>query len=383
MMGTEGAVWKMEQTQEILAIVYFLVLAVINFALYAKLTKYLYICAGVTKEDVKKFTQNNVTNPQRRLVHWMRYRTEHPREFERMLAICHLCVGLSFLSIAFIPLTLIGVNQTILLAVAAALPILTAVAALIGFSYGKKAEQEFDGYFTSGRYLSYEEQMASDGPYYKDASEESRRNYERYGRSYNKNGEIDNHYRRVHYIFRVISILVVLILLVCAVIFGRPDGETPDPDPNEPQSIEASQPQNISPLSLENMARILRDEGFIAYEGINEAKMLYPDFAFNGCMIVDEDGMYFRYYSLETPEDAAGFQQTARAEIEETYQTGGADEKEEEESKTDFERYSLETGSGYATAIRAGNYVIYAHCDALNATWLKNLLYTYGFLEDF
>lgn len=372
----------MGQMWEILAIVYFGVLAVINFVLYAKLTKYLYICAGVTREDVKKFTQDNVTNPQRRLVHWMRYRTEHPREFERMLAICHLCVGLSFLSIAFIPLTLIGVNRTIILAVAAALPILTAVAALIGFSYGKKAKRELEGYFTSGRYLSYEEQMASDGPYYKDVSEESRRNYERYGRSYNKNGEIDNHYRRVHYIFRVISILIVLILLVCAVIFGRTDvGDTPAT--SEPQSSAADQPQNISTISLENMAQALRDEGFIAYEGINEAKMLYPDFAFSGCMIVDEGGMYFGYYRLETPEDAAGFQQTARAEIEETYKAGGADEKEEEKSETNFERYSLETGSGYSTAIRSGNYVIYAHCDALNATWLKNFLYTYGFLENF
>lgn len=127
----------------ICVIIYFGVLTIINFLSYSILVRYLYLCAGVTKEDVKNYINEQVINPQRHLVRWLRQNAVHKKEFEIMLLICNTVIFLSLFPVLLLPINLIYNQFMIIKIVAVILPIVSFIVSFVGLQYGKKIKKNY------------------------------------------------------------------------------------------------------------------------------------------------------------------------------------------------------------------------------------------------
>lgn len=140
----------------IIAAIGFFILAVINFVVYTKLSKYLYICAGVTKEDAQRYASEQGANATQRLGEWLKRNAKHPEEFNKMFTVCNISSLLFMISFAFAAMTLFAKGGTIIIIGAIALPIISLGVSIFGFSYGRNIEARFENYYSSGDYKPYE-----------------------------------------------------------------------------------------------------------------------------------------------------------------------------------------------------------------------------------
>lgn len=140
----------------IAAAIGFFVLAVINFVVYTKLSKYLYISAGVTKEDAGRYVSEQGTNATQRLGEWLKRNAKHPKAFNKMFTVCNISSILFMVSFAFAVMTLFTKGGIIIIVGAVILPIISFGVSIFGFSYGRSIETQFENFYSSSEYKPYE-----------------------------------------------------------------------------------------------------------------------------------------------------------------------------------------------------------------------------------
>lgn len=143
-------------TTAVIATIGFFTLAVINFAVYTKLSKYLYISAGVTKEDAQRYANEQGANATQRLGQWLKRNAKHPEEFNKMFTVCNISSILFMTSFAFAAMSLFAKGGSLITIGAVALPVLTLGISVFGFSYGKNIEARFENFYSSADYKPYE-----------------------------------------------------------------------------------------------------------------------------------------------------------------------------------------------------------------------------------
>lgn len=374
----------MPNIQGIIMFFCFSALAIVNFIFYVKLTDYLYICAGITKKDAKKFISAQGTNSQRRLVTRMRYITEHPKEFEIMLAICKLCSLISFVSVVLIFISIYGSNYKFIKIAAIVLFVLSAAAALFGFSYGKKSERNFEKSFSDSEYTPRSNNSISediDGPYNLIGDKQEWHSGDMYGNYFNKNGKTDKYYRIFHYIFGVIMVLIILAMASSVLLHNH--DKSPSEYTGNTQTADVTESEttgSVSAISAKRMKQILEEEGFSPFHRSEE---IYGDFILNDLVAADKDETHFEYFVLDTQESAAALQESIEYEVSSIYGKDGKNDTVRNEYRNGFDFYSIETNESCAAVIRTENNVIYTYCDKKVSVWLNNFLASLGYSDIF
>lgn len=205
----------MDNTRLILMLA-FAVLGIANFIVYAKLSKYLWISAGVKKSDVRRFNSEHPNHTQRRMSAWLLRNAKHPKECAKMFIICNVVVFLFFVSFSLLFFTWRLSNIEFAKIAAIAVAALSAVVWGIGFSYGKRVESDFGDYFSTSEYTPYMGESSdsdeySESEYYEDEPEESRLTDEQ--RSFFKKARI------TRYFIRLIVVVIIVLMALSPIIF--------------------------------------------------------------------------------------------------------------------------------------------------------------------
>lgn len=344
-------------------------LAIADYLIYTKLMEYVYISAGVTRNDVFQYRfDTHSNNP--KLFKWMESRALHPREFRKMQNICHILSFLAGISIFVLMLTLQLRNVMITRVYFVISLMSTVLISVYGFINGKRIEAEFGGYFESSAYKPYESSN-------EDAYE--------HDRLYEENPQSHNYPQRTSAVrFNFIPFIIVLVVFFGVFIFQK--FYTSEPV-NDAQSVTASQ-EDVSyderagdmAIDINKLCRALTEEGFECYDAYGEISIRYPEYNFINCMEVNAEGLYFGCYELDCEENAEHFYDDAKSELQ---SNAGLSQTEKRDRHKGFVIYFQEMEDGFCAVICSENKIIFANCDKLTAAWLKSFLYDNGFLETF
>lgn len=373
----------------------FAVLGIANFVVYAKLSKYLWMSAGVKKSDVRRFNSEHHVQTQRQMSAWLLRNAKHPKECAKMFIICNVVVFLFFVSFSLIffawRLNNIEFAKIAVIAVAA----ISAVVWGVGFSYGKRIEADFGDYFSTSEYTPYMGESSdsdeySESEYYEDEQEEQSLTDEQ--RSFFKKARI------VRYFIRLIVVAIIVLMALSPIIFKNHTLKINTGSTGENSQQTQSDDSYVSDNSGEDDYILHKDKSAVTYDELKnlfansgyefkdyskQAETDHPGFNFSECYGFEDDYMHFEYLSLDSNDSASDLQKKLQTDIEDKYKKGADSENEQKDSKKDFRLYTLETSEVYAVSVYAQNIVIYAYCDPINATWLKSNLYNIGYLEDF
>lgn len=357
-------------------IVYFIAFAVIDFLIYAKLSKYLYMSGGATKEDVKLYLSEQGANGQRRLVRWLRYRTPQPDMFETMFKVCTILTGVTALAPVFIMFLNISKNTILIIVCAVAVAVISIAVALYGFLYSKKIEETFASYFDSSRYKPYTGEILSE--YIESEAELYAEPVRRRTLSFTQK-EQEKIDKQVQVGRRIATILIFAFFIsipLFPVIQNRINNSKND-------DITTEQTQQVQQITgISNVKAVLGLSDKANCDAYNETKMLFPDFDFSECMSIEDKGVYFGYYELNSVESATELQKTIKTKILNDYHYVEVFD-EQDTCNENFTIYTYEMEDIYAVSICCDNSVIYAYSNLNNEIWLKSLLKDLGYLEDF
>ncbi len=372
------------------------VFGVANFIVYALLSKYLWISAGVKKSDVRRFNSEHPHRTQRRMSAWLIKNAKHPKEFAKMFAICNVVIFFCLVSFSIVFFVWRTNNLEMAKIAAAAIAALSAVTWAIGFSYGKRIEADFGDYFSSPEYTPYEGEsidtdVYSESEYYEDEPQESSMTDEQ--RAMVKKSRI------IRYFIRLIVVVIILLMAFSPYIFNKYNirldlSKLYKSDEQQTQSNASYGSDNLdddyymlhkdkSAVTYDEIKSLISDTGYELEDYSKQASADYPEYSFSECYAFGDDAMHFEYLVLDSADSAEKLQKELQSDIKEKYKKGADGETEQKDSDKDFRLYILETSEGYAVSIYAQNIVIYAYCEPINATWLKFNLNTIGYLEEF
>lgn len=338
----------------------FFVLAVINFVVYIKLSKYLYISAGVTKEDARRYASKQAANAPQRLGEWLRRNAKHPKEFSKMFTVCNLSSILFMACFAFAVFSLLMKSNIIVIIGAVVLPLISLAVSVFGFSYGKNLEARFENFYASSVYTPYEDENVPD---------EINDMDELY---MNQESELKRQSTKSP-AFRFLPILVFLIFVGFGV--WQMVTQSNDSQSNYRQTEEYyTQEQALNIVDIRNN---ITQSGFTYYEALNEMTQRYPDTFFSDCSAVNESGISLVCCVMNNENTAVSFQQKIRMELEDDFKIDASD-REQTVDEADFVFYSLENENGYAFSLRSGYIIVCAKSDADNSSKLKDLLESFG-----
>lgn len=359
-------------------IVYFIAFAVVDFLIYAKLSKYLHMSGGATREDVKLYLSEQGANGQRRLVKWLRNRTPYPDMFETMFKVCTVLTGVTALAPALIMFLNINKNTILIIVCAVAVAVISIVAALYGFSYSKKVKETFASYFDSSQYKSYtgeilSEYIESEADLYVEPTRRRTLSF-----TQKEQEKID---KQVKYGQRIVIIVMFTIILSIPLISLNQQNKIINSKNDDETTEQTQQEQQIT--GFKNVKTVLGISEEVRLDSSDEIKMLFPDFNFSEeCIVITDRGLYFGYYELDSTESAAELQKTIKTKIlNDYYYVENFDVQDK--SDENFTIFIYETEDIYAVSICCDNSVIYACSNLNNEAWLKSLLNDLGYLEDF
>lgn len=342
----------------IVTIVYFLLLAIINFVVYSKLSAYLFLLAGVTKEDARRYTQRQGINAQARLTKWLRRRTKHPKEFNIMLAFCSVSVLMSFFCISGIMVTLNNGNSLTIKIFAAVIFVLSVLSTVFGFVYGRKIKQNFESDFSSAQYEPYDDEDEKDEVIYykhKTPSSPEKKIFKRF----------------LPYL--LIGVLVILISIAAPKI---------DDYNHKIQSEYENQVSEVDKLTPYDVSCLLAEGGWNYYPSYEELTKRYPtyDLLKDTCISVNDTGMHFEFCTVSSKQEAEQIYKIIENEIDSLHRSD--DSTEQIIQQDDYAFYCVESDSECAVVIRSAGRIIYSYCDAVNFEWLKSSLGTLGCLAE-
>ena len=357
----------------IFIIVYFITFSVIDFIIYAILSKYLYMSGGATRDDVKLYLSEQGANGQRRLVEWLRRRTPQPAMFEVMFRVCSILSGVAFFSSVLIMILNIYKNATIVIVCCVIVAVVSIGTSLYGFLYSKKVKETFASYFDSSRYRPYTGEILSE---YAEDEFELYDVSEKPTVSFTQ-AEKEKVDKQVKYGRQIVIFIMFVIILSIPIISLNQSRSDINSDETTTEQIQPL--QQIT--DIENVKTSPTLENSVPYDAYYETQMLFLDFEFSDCIAIKGEGVYFGFYELFSEESAAELQKTIKAKIISDYNAENSDGQIE--NKKDFTIYTFETDDVYAVSICCDNCVIYAYSDLLSEAWLKSTLNDLGYLEEF
>lgn len=376
----------------ILVIAYFIILAIINFAIYAMLCNYMYMAAGVKKEDVRKYlSEQHSSHSQRRLVRWLREKAENSKEFNTMYFFCSATSFFASITpILIFVIIMFRLDFDVVKIIMIAEAVITVILALFGFINGKKIKEQQEFYFESSAYKPYERE---DEPYeiddldelYKDSEDET------FNETYTKSdsNEIERRERKskiLNYAIKMIIVIIALMFLLSPIIFKNVRFNFIHNNYNENsygqnEYVEEDVEEIPKDVNITLVRNKLEESGFAIDCSLEEREKEYKNYLFEDTFRVDENEMYVEYLKMVRDEDAINLYHDLKDELIETYS------KDKDIITKDKNKnrviYALENDDGYAIVIRDKSSVIYAHCDEVQTTWLKNFMYELGYLETF
>lgn len=347
-------------------IVYFIFFAIVDFIIYAKLSKYLYMSGGATREDVKLFLDKQVMHGQRRLVDWLYSRTPRPDLFDTMLTVCNILTGVSSLTPILIFFLAMNKNKILIAVCAVAVAVISVVTALYGFLFSKKIKEEISTYFDSSNYNDYELNV-----------EQVKRRTVSFTQK--EKEKVDKQVKVGQRAAIILIFLLIMSIPFVALIQSRINSSKNDDTTTE-------QTQQVQPIQqitgIKNVKAVLGISEEVRLDAFDEIKILFPEFDFSEkCIVKKGEGIYFGYYELDSIESAISLQKIIKTKIINDYNTENS--YEQDESNEDFTIYTFETEDIYAVSICCDKSVFYAYSDLLSEAWLKSTLNDLGYLEDF
>ncbi len=373
-----------------LVLAYFIVLAIINFVIYAKLCNYMYMAAGVKKEDVRKFLSEQVsTHSQRQLVRWLRRKADNSKGFNTMFFFCSATSFISFITpilIFFIVMLKLDFNVVKIIMIVEA--VITVLLAVFGFLNGKRIKEEKEFYFESSEYKPYEGENipdqiddldelyydSEDGTYTESDSDEREKK--------KRKGKV------LIYVIKIIIVIIMLMFLFSPIIFKNVRFKLGNSNYNQNNYAQSEEfeaeseefPQNVNITSVRNK---VEEAGYTIGVSLEEREKQYPNYLFEDTFCVDENEMYIEYLKMVNNEDAINLYHDLKDELVETYSKDKDKDIITKDKQKNRTLYALENDDGYAIVIRDKESVIYAHCDKLQSTWLKCFMYELGYLKTF
>lgn len=372
----------------ILVIAYFIVLMIISFVIYAKLCNYMYMAAGVKKKDVQKFSRENVVDSQRRLVRWLRDRADNSKEFNTIFFFCNAISATLFINPTIIFMIVVlkldfNVVKIIMLVEAVAMVLL----AVFGFIKGKRIEEQREIYFQSSEYKPYE---GEDVPDYIDDLDELYNDL----KEDETHIEVDSDERAkkeqkvkiLRYAIKIIIVIVALMFLFSPIIFKNVRFNFINNNYNENsygqnEYVEENAEEIPKDVNITLVRNKVEEAGFNIGALLEEREKEYPNYNFEDEFCVDEYEMYIEYIKMVDSKDSLNLYYDLQDEFIEKF--GADDDNVTEENRTGLNLHAIENHKGYAILIRDDDSVIYAHCDEVQTTWLKCLMYELGYLETF
>lgn len=349
----------MDKTSTFL-VVYFVTFAVIDFIIYAKFSKYLYMSGGATKEEVKLFLDKQVMHGQRRLVDWLYSRTPCPDMFHTMLTVCNILTGVTALTPVFIFFLVMSKNTVLIIVCCVVVALISFITATFGFFHSKKILT----YFDNGYELN-----------------ENQVKHRTLSFTQKEKEKVD---RQVKVGQRTAIIIIFLLILSIPLIALYQNWKNYNEN-DETTTEYAQQTQPIQQITgINNIKSVLGVSEEVRLDASDEIKILFPEFHFSEeCVVIKDRGIYFGYYELNNKSEAVELQKEIKTKILNDYNYFDQDFGERDESKENFSIYAFETEDIYAVSICCENSVIYAYSNLNNEVWLKSLLNDLGYVEDF
>lgn len=355
-------------------------MAVVDFVIYTKMTKYLFTAAGVTKEDAQKYRMAHQSTNKNGLIFWLRNKTTHPKEFDTIHSFC-LLFSFLFSFSAFILFISFLKNNILILQIYFVVSLwFTVIGAIFGFLYGKRIESECEGCFSSSEYVPYEP-YDEDGPEYIESTEEL---YKGYNDKVHRRNPLSNIKGLI------IPIIILLITFGTFIILDNKINENYIENDIEPTNIvsDITEPSIVIDENAGNAAidpytiyNKLLDEGFDCYNSFQDISTSYPQYDFDVCIQANNDGVGLSCYVL-TDGDAAN--ELCNTIVSDLIEIGGdINTYSGRIDDAGFTTYYRERNDGYLAVIYSENCIVLANCDELKAEWLKGFLYENGFLESF
>ncbi len=366
---------------DVFIIVYFITFAVIDFIIYVKLSKYLYMSGGATKEDVKLYLSKQVMHGQRRLVDWLYNRTPRPDLFDTMLTVCNILTGVTSLTPILIFFLAMSKNKILIAVCAVAVAVISAVTAFYGFSYSKKIKEEFATYFDSSRYKPYtvgplSERIDSEDEIYVEPVKRRTLSF-----TQKEKEKVDKQVKVGQRAAIILIFLIIMSIPFVALIQSRINSSKND-DTTTEQMQQVQLKQQIT--GIKNVKAVLGISEEVRLDASDEIKILFSEFDFSEeCIVIKDRGIYFGYYELNNKTGAAELQKEIKTKILNDFNYFSQDFDEKDESKENFTIYSFESEDIFAVSICCNTSVIYAYSNLNNEAWLKSLLNDLGYLEDF
>lgn len=381
-------------TELMIVLIYFVAFAVINFAVYMKLSKYWYMTAGVTKKDVAVFMSEHITDRRfRYLIRWLRNRAKNSKQFNIMLFFLAAAgfLALPVPSAAFIAAW--NSSMAVLRFFMAAEAIGTIFIAVLGFSYGRKIEAESESYYASAQYKPYEredipEEIDDLDELYEEPEEEPLPG----------GADLDETEERLEfkkfitgYVRKLIIAAVLLFCLFSPIILNGFNFKTFKFETSETTTSAsgdytedggAASDESRPEVNITYIRELLIEKGYTPQGSLEQVSEKYPDFLFEDCLSADDMEIHFEYFKLVNTEQAKSFSERLRQDISAEYAMGARD-IENQESNGEFSIYTLETDAYYAAEVLEGEGVLYVRCDNVSTTWMKVFLYDLGYLEEF
>ena len=363
----------------IFTIVYFLTFAVVDFVIYAILSKYLYMSGGATRQDVKIYLNEQGTNGQRRLVEWLRRRTPQPVMFENMFRVCSVLSGVAFFSSVLIMILNIYKSTTVIFTCCVIVAVVSIVTSLYGFLYSKKVKENLSSYFDSSYYRPYT------GEEFFEYTEDEFGLYELSEKptvSFTQ-AEKEKVDKQVKYGQQIAIFITFAIIISIPIISLNQSGSDVNSDETttETTTETTQQEQRQQITSISDVKAIFDFLNYSIDEIYSETKELFSDFDFIGCIGKNGEEIYFGFYELDSEESAIELQKNIKTKIINDNNAEAFDGQDK--SYENFTIYSYETDDIYAVSICCENCVIYAYSDELSEAWLKFMLHELGYLEDF
>lgn len=374
----------------IIAIVYFVIMAIVNFCIYAKLCNYMYMAAGVKKEDVRKYlSEQHSSNAQRRLVRWLRERADDSKEFNKMYFYCSATSFFAAITgILIVVIVVSRLNFDIVKIIMVFEAVATVLLAIFGFMEGKKVKEQMEFYFESSAYKPYE---SEDLPFeiddldelYKDSDETSDDTYTKVDSDEKEKKEKKR--KILRYAIKIIVVIIALMFLLSPIIFKNVRFNFIHNNYNENSygQNEYAQEEIPKDVNITLVRNKLEESSFAITGSIEEREKEYPNYLFEDTFCVNENEMYVEYLKMVNNEDAINLYHNLKDELVEKFSKDKENDIVTKDNKKNVALYAIETNDGYAIVIRDKSSVIYAHCDEVQKTWLKNFMYELGYLETF
>lgn len=345
------------------------VLALVDYSIYEKLSRYLYMSAGMKNRVVDEYLSYH-NHSRYKLYKWMSAAAVNPNCFKRMKRLCFAPLFFAAFSVLAVLLTILTGRYLITEIYFCISLIATVLISKSGFSYAKQVKNDFD----SG--MVYDSENSD----YIDALADGK--HRPFLRSFN----FMSHMILSESIPFIIGGALVICGAIVVVSYNEPSESVPPTQSSISESMDETEPSLVldenagnSVINLNTLFSKLADEGLYCDDISSSVTQQYTQYSFDTCVRANDNLVSFTGYVIDNEKDAKEFCSSIVTSLME----GGIDFSTEN-YKVDNHSvtlYSNESEYGYIAVLYSENTILYMECDYSKTEWLRNFLYDNGLLE--